>query len=401
MAMRKSPKNGSVGVFVTLAALVSTVLIGCESQSIPPETSPVAKPAIQAVEGLFNREIPDTLGLPQIQGEHALIYQATEEGYKFCHHPNLVIYKNRLHAMWSNGIVGEDENGQRILSSYSGDGVTWSEPTVLIEDPDGPDGRLACVAAGYHVDGDTLVAYYTAIVGKAPIHADNLLYARTSPDGETWTEPRQIADGFFIERPRALPGGRLLMPGQFADSQPRLMYTDSPDGITGWQDGKVPPTDAFQFPEPNWFRRPDGSVVTLFRTKNESDRLYAAASSDDGESWSEPLETNFLDSTARFSSGSLPDGSVYIISNPGAHLVRIPLTIALSQDGVTFDRAFVIRGEATTQRWEGLYKLAGWQYPTSLVWGDYLYVAYSINKEDVGVTRIALSKLMLQSPERK
>lgn len=399
--MRKSPKNGSVGVFVTLAALVSTVLIGCESQSIPPETSPVAKPAIQAVEGLFNREIPDTLGLPQIQGEHALIYQATEEGYKFCHHPNLVIYKNRLHAMWSNGIVGEDENGQRILSSYSGDGVTWSEPTVLIEDPDGPDGRLACVAAGYHVDGDTLVAYYTAIVGKAPIHADNLLYARTSPDGETWTEPRQIADGFFIERPRALPGGRLLMPGQFADSQPRLMYTDSPDGITGWQDGKVPPTDAFQFPEPNWFRRPDGSVVTLFRTKNESDRLYAAASSDDGESWSEPLETNFLDSTARFSSGSLPDGSVYIISNPGAHLVRIPLTIALSQDGVTFDRAFVIRGEATTQRWEGLYKLAGWQYPTSLVWGDYLYVAYSINKEDVGVTRIALSKLMLQSPERK
>ena len=401
MAMRKSPKNGSVGVFVTLAALVSTVLIGCESQSIPPETSPVAKPAIQVVEGLFNREIPDTLGLPQIQGEHALIYQATEEGYKFCHHPNLVIYKNRLHAMWSNGIVGEDENGQRILSSYSGDGVTWSEPTVLIEDPDGPDGRLACVAAGYHVDGDTLVAYYTAIVGKAPIHADNLLYARTSPDGETWTEPRQIADGFFIERPRALPGGRLLMPGQFADSQPRLMYTDSPDGITGWQDGKVPPTDAFQFPEPNWFRRPDGSVVTLFRTKNESDRLYAAASSDDGESWSEPLETNFLDSTARFSSGSLPDGSVYIISNPGAHLVRIPLTIALSQDGVTFDRAFVIRGEATTQRWEGLYKLAGWQYPTSLVWGDYLYVAYSINKEDVGVTRIALSKLMLQSPERK
>jgi hypothetical protein len=401
MPMRKSLNNGPVGVFVAIAAMALVVLLGCDSETTPAESSSVAQPAIRAVEGLFNREIPDTLGLPQIQGEHALLYQATEEGYKFCHHPNLVVYKNRLHAMWSNGIAGEDENGQRILSSYSGDGVTWSEPAVLIEDPDGPDGRLACVAAGYQVDGDTLVAYYTAIVVKAPIHADNLLYARTSPDGETWTEPQQIADGFFIERPRALPGGRLLMPGQFADSQPRLMYTDSPDGITGWQDGKVPPTGAFQFPEPNWFRRPDGSLVTLFRTKNENDRLYAAASSDDGKSWSLPLETNFLDSTARFSSGSLPDGSVYIISNPGAHLVRIPLTIALSQDGVTFDRAFVIRGEATSQRWEGLHKLAGWQYPTSLVWGDYLYVVYSINKEDVGVTRIALSELMLKSPERK
>lgn len=132
----------------------------------------------------------------------------------------------------------------------------------------------------------------------------------------------------------------------------------------------------------------------LFRTRNESDRLYAADSSDDGESWSQPVETNFLDSTARFSSGSLPDGSVYIISNLGAHLVRIPLTIALSKDGVKFDRAFVIRGEATTPRWEGWGKLAGWQYPTSLVWGDFLYVAYSINKEDVGVTRIELSALM-------
>ena len=401
MSIRKSLNNGSVGVFVSMAVLASVLLLACESQPSPLETSSVAKPAIQAVDGLFNREIPDTLGLPQIQGEHALLYQATEEDYKFCHHPNIVIYKNRLHVMWSNGIVGEDENGQRILSCSSDDGVNWSEPEVLFEDPDGPDGRLAGVAAGYYVNGETLVAYYTAIVGKAPIHADNLLYARSSADGETWTEPKQIAGGFFIERPRALPGGRLLMPGQFADSQPRLMYTDSPDGLTGWHDGKVPSTDAFQFPEPNWFRRPDGSVVTLFRTKNESDRLYAADSSDDGESWSEPLETNFLDSTARFSTGSLPDGSVYIISNPGAHLVRIPLTIALSKDGVTFDRAFVIRGEATRQRWEGLHKLAGWQYPTSLVWGDYLYVAYSINKEDVGIARIRLTELMVQSPERK
>ena len=382
------------GPIRVVAAVAAVVVLGCDSQTDAPETSRAEAPPIRTVESLFSREIPGTLGLPKIAGEHALLYQATEEDYKFCHHPNLVVYKNRLHAMWSNGLVGEDENGQRILACHSEDGLNWSEPKVLIEDPDGPDGRMACVAAGFHVSGDTLVAYYTAIVDKAPIHADNLLYARTSSDGETWMEPRRIADGFFIERPRALPGGRLLMPGQFADSQPRLMYTDAADGITGWQDGKIPHSDAFQFPEPNWFRRPDGSVVMLFRTKNENDRLHAAVSADDGESWSEPLDTNFLDSTARFSAGSLPDGSVYIISNPGPHLVRIPLTITLSKDGVTFDRAFVIRGEASKQRWEGLHKLAGWQYPSSLIWGDFLYVAYSINKEDVGITRIALSELM-------
>ena len=184
------------------------------------------------------------------------------------------------------------------------------------------------------------------------------------------------------------------MPGQWVNTQPRLMYSDATDGLSGWRDAAIPSAPAFQFPEPNWFQRPDGSIVMLFRTRNENAWLYAALSSDKGQSWSQPVETNFPDSTARFSAGSLPDGTVYIISNPGPHLTRIPLTIALSRDGITFDRAFVIRGESTSQRWEGLHKLAGWQYPSSLVWKDFLYVAYSINKEDVGLTRIEVSALM-------
>lgn len=334
------------------------------------------------------------MGLPEIKGKQALLYRAAEDGYKFCHHPNLTLYKNRLYAMWSNGIAGEDENGQRVLYCHTSDGVNWTEPEVLAEDPDGPDGRLACVAAGWHVAGDTLVAYNTAIVDKAPIHPDNALFARTPVDGETWGEPAKITEGFFIERPRALPNGRLLMPGQFANSQPRLLFTDIGDGVSGWQDASIPDSEAFAYPEPNWFLRLDNTVVMLFRTKNENDRLYAATSSDNGASWTQPIETNFPDSTARFSAGNLPDGSAFVISNPGPHLVRIPLTIALSKDGVLFDRAFVIRGEPTEPRWEGLYKLRGWQYPSALVWNQHLYVAYSINKEDIGVTRIALVDLM-------
>ena len=73
--------------------------------------------------------------------------------------------------------------------------------------------------------------------------------------------------------------------------------------------------------------------------------------------------------------------------------MRNPLTIALSRDGITFDRAYLVRGEPTSMRWEGLHKLDGWQYPSALAWKGRLYIVYSINKEDVGVTRIALDKL--------
>jgi hypothetical protein len=48
-------------------------------------------------------------------------------------------------------------------------------------------------------------------------------------------------------------------------------------------------------------------------------------------------------------------------------------------------------------RFKGINKLDGWQYPTAVVWKDHLYVAYSINKEDEGVTRIALCDLRVEA----
>ena len=62
-------------------------------------------------------------------------------------------------------------------------------------------------------------------------------------------------------------------------------------------------------------------------------------------------------------------------------------------DGATFDRAYIIRGEPTRRRYDGQHKLDGWQYPNAVVWKDDLYVAYSINKEDVAITQIALKDL--------
>lgn len=387
-----------------LFTVVGSLLISCESTRdklhIPQD------PPMRASEELFNTDDTETLGLPLLEGEHALLYKATKDGYKFCHHPNLVVFQNQLHAMWSNGLVGEDENGQRILHSSSADGVTWTTPVVLAEDPDGPSGPFACVAAGFHVAGETLVAYNTAIMAGDPLHPNNALYARTSIDAKNWGLPQRLPEGFFIESPRTLPSGRLLITGQFADGQPRLMYTDSPDGVTSWKDGAIPHIDSFRdgrdeggnrtYAEPNWFRRPDGSVVMLFRTRSAINQLWASVSKDNGASWSQAVPTNFLDSTARFSAGNLPNGTAFVINNPGAKRnprIRNPLTLALSSDGITFDRGFIIRGGPTSMRFEGIHKLDGWQYPSAVTWQGYLYIVYSINKEDVGVTRVALEKL--------
>ena len=98
---------------------------------------------------------------------------------------------------------------------------------------------------------------------------------------------------------------------------------------------------------------------------------------------------------ARSSTGRLPDGTIFLINTPGPNRGnRSLLTIALSDDGVTFDRAWLIRGEPIIQRFPGKGKVDGWQYPNALVWRDALYVVYSVNKEDIMLTRIPLSAFL-------
>ena len=384
-----------------LVVIVTGEVIGVAA-NIELESAP-----LRIVDRLFDDENPTTLGLEAIPGDHTVVYRATEGNFTFSHQQNIGAFDGKLYLMWSNGITHEDHNGQRVLYAFSEDGVHWSEPALLAPDHDGP-GPLTNVAAGFHGSGDQLVAYYSAFPeGREGSDDRNNLFYLTSTDGEKWSRPRKLARGWFIEGPRRLPGGRLLMNGQCpTGGQPRLRYTNAADGITGWRDAEIPVVEGvFAFPEPSWYVRDNNSeIVMVFRQETgplSQRTIHASVSRDNGESWTKPVKTNFPDATARAFAGNLPDGTAFIISNPSrfpssthpTYGRRIPLTIALSEDGVVFDRAYTIRTELTSMRFKGKNKADGWQYPTAVVWGDHLYIAYSINKEDEGVTRVLLRDL--------
>ena len=369
-----------------------------------------AETPFRASDGLFD-------GAETSPGQHVEIHRATEEsGFRFSHHPSLAVFEDRLFCSWSNGNRHEDRPGQRVLISSSANGEKWSPPQILAAPPEGS--AHACIAAGFNVHEDNLIAYYT-IRHDYPEHnlynPKNGLFALSSTDGARWTGPMKIVSGgFFIEGPRRIPDGRLLLGGENAGenwqshlARMRLLFSDSPDGLAGWQDASIDPAAAepkglkvFGFTEPCPFVREDGAIVCPFR--NESGFLYASISRDNGETWSIPQQTNFPDSMARFNTGRLPDGRFWIINNPGPEKMnRGKLTIALSRDGRLFDRAWIIRDEPTTQRFEGKGKRDGWQYPNALVWRDSLWVVYSVNKEDVALTRISLNAFGTQRGDAK
>jgi len=271
--------------------LLTTILI----LSLPALAN--AAPPFRAAEGLFDLSDSKSLGLSTIAGEHKEIHRATEEsGFRFSHHPGLIVFGNRLYRSWSNGHAHEDRPDQRVLYSSSADGKTWSAARILAKPPERVYG--SCVAAGFHVNCGTLVAYYT-LTHEYPTHnlhnKKNAVWAITSRDGVNWSRPTKVAAGFYIEAPRLLSNGRLFLGGEHAgeiwksqQARMRLLYSDSANGIDGWKQAALNPSGAepnglkvFGYTEPCPFVCKDGTIVCPFR--NQSGFLYASLSRDNGK----------------------------------------------------------------------------------------------------------------------
>ena len=362
--------------------------------------------------GLFDAARPD-LGLRPAPGTQTFtVFAPTEADQRFNNGVVLMPFKGRLHAMWQTSAKDEDGADTHVVHSVSDDGETWSAPVVL--EPAGQDGRMHS-SGGWMTDGETLVAYVNVWPDGFQSGAGGYAEYRTSTDGVAWSAPQRVmgADGApvegVIEQDPHAYDGRVhtafhMRPGMIA----RPWFTDDPLGRTGWRPGAYQnlPRDISGAAaehekrlsreiEPSLFRRVDGCLVMVFRDEELSFRQIATESCDRGESWSAPVLTDMPDSRAKQSAGNLPGGTAYLVNAPNRDRPRIPLAVTLSDDGRTFDRSFLLRGQGDLQplRFEGQYKRPGYHYPKSVVWNGHLYVAYAANKEDVQVTRVPLDAL--------
>lgn len=65
-------------------------------------------------------------GYPVLAGvEHVELFHAVPDIGTYCHHPHLAHYDDAFFATWSNDSVDEDGPGQRVLCSWSRDGITF------------------------------------------------------------------------------------------------------------------------------------------------------------------------------------------------------------------------------------------------------------------------------------
>lgn len=351
-------------------------------------------------ESVIDTTQHETLGLKRSDAIKTItIFKAEEETDHYANGVVMTAFKDVLYCMWQSSPKDEDSDDTWVAYSRSTDGGNhWTKPQPLAL----PTESYYCTSGGWLVHGDTLTAYIdTWEKGLSP--RGGKTYYTTSTDGETWSElqPVRMAEGSEMEGvleqdPYPLPDGRIIGAAHF---QPGLhvcpVFTNDPSGKGGWQrgafEGEVLGKQSREL-EPSQYLQPDGTIVMLFRDQSSSFRKLASISTDRGESWTKPVETNIPDARTKQCAGNLPDGTAFMVCCPSNGKWRWPLVLLLSHDGKVFDKAILLRngsaGDLPPRRYEGRYKTLGYSYPKAFVHQNKLYVGYSVNKERVDCTII-------------
>ena len=330
------------------------------------------------------------------------IYEPTE-GWSYAHGARIVRFKGRFFTMFANCQRDEGQCGSRVLIAESSDGTAWTEPHVLMPPQHGKASDLALYAGGFIESDGKLYAYVFG--GEFP--ADKLRGPNVRPikdgfasrsswmfateDGRAWTGPTPIP--YWVIRPCRTPSGKWIGMGP-----PYYPWTKTPGDPASWKKAPIDMKGLAAFsPAPKLVTEshlcPGGDGVLRLFHRTELGDIWMSESRNDGASWSAPAPTSFVHDNSMFAFGSLPDGRTFVVGNPAGDHKRTPLVLMTSRNGVDFGDWHLIRDTPVKRRFEGLYKGGLYGYPEAVVADGFLHVVYSVNKEAIDISRIALADL--------
>ncbi|GAB3432202.1 exo-alpha-sialidase [Niabella aquatica] len=337
-----------------------------------------------------NNYMAQPFDAPRLNVQRASVYMPGPTDYHYSHHPSIAYFNGRFICIFSNGIEGEDEPGQRVAISASTDFLNWTTSAALrdlgIAYELTPGGLLVA-------NSNLLVAYYTQHDSTADFsHPNSRLHAISSTDGLNWSTPIDFGISIFpCHRPSILSSGRLLLTGNR-----NFYYSDDPTGLSGWTlatNSPFLPGQSASLVEGAILEHND-SIYTLFRDAGK--RWMWQESSKNGSAWSSPIKSAFTNDDTKAHFGKLPNGKYYYVGTPDtlAFGNRTPLVLSTSHDGFNFNKNYIIANDFyQIQYSSGRAKGGQFGYPYSIIKDDTMYVVVSRRKEKIEVIRFALSQL--------
>lgn len=351
-------------------------------------------------------------------------------GWTYNHQPYLAYWNGKFYLQYLSGLIQEHTPPTRTLVMTSVDGINWSKPVVVFPEYELPeihyDGEI--IPAGTRAVMHQRMGFYVAPNGRlltsgfygfsaTPRRSPNAgngigrVVREIRRDGtfgpiffirynshEGWNETNtnfpfytSSDDRDFLEACNSL----------LADKLVTLQWWEEDRGTDGFytiDPSQVPDGDVFSHRITtaagagkafSFYKRPDGVTVGLWKNQ------YASLSPDTGKTWT-PIAKNktLLTSGAKTWGQRTADGRYVIVHNQSAtQRNRFPMAALVGDDGHIFDRLYTLSGKVPPRRYQGSYKNPGLQYFRGIVEGNgeppggYLWITYSVNKEDIWVTR--------------
>jgi len=363
-----------------------------------PQTNPESALMLRLPDSGTDPSAIDLDRLPRVPAEHAVLKDVRDRGGRWVNqHAYLARFGNKYWAMWSDGpgaprqgvspkehrnvVPGHDQAGTRVSFATSEDGVRWSEPRDL-SGPPRIEG-FGWIARGYWVRDGELLAL------AAHFDAPGYPGLGLSLEAFRWDETldKWVAHGTVLDDsmnnfpPKKLPNGLWMMTRRDHQRQVSVMI----GGVRGFDSWQVRPMAAYNGSgrpeEPYWYILPDGtSLVGLIRDNGDSRRLLRTFSTNNGESWSKIVATNFPDARSKFFALKTSRGYYAMVSNANPKR-RDPLVLSISEDGMVYTRLFYLVGERHVD------------YPHILEHDGHLLIALSGAKQTMEVLKVSLDDL--------
>jgi hypothetical protein len=350
--------------------------------------------------------------LPVVDAENYQVFRSNREhadlyagGLKntYIHAPMLCYWKDKYWLEFLAAPVNEHDPDTVTLMTSSVDGKNWETPKILFDafKPQGGKHLTIChQRMGFYVsknDRLLILAFY----GRYP--------SPNEGDGVGRAVREVYEDGsvgplYFIRYNRHAGWNETNTPHPFYKTSPDKGFVAICDELMAnklmvqqwWEEDRsedgfyLMSGEEFKCKAFNWYTRTDGTVVGLFKAG------YAASSSDGAKTWSEIKKLpSLIVGHAKMWGQQTEDGRYALAYNPHFEW-RYPLVVITGDDGRLFGNMTCVHGELPPRRYDGDAKDVGPQYVRGISPGNGkppgqdLWLTYSMNKEDIWVSRVPL-----------
>ena len=367
-------------------------------------------------------QLSPAIGVHNIQTMRANRASAAVNNWTYNHAPMLAYWNHTFYLEYLSNPVGEHQDKGRSLLQTSANGYHWSDPVVVFPTYLVPDGfvkegkkdtaknafAVMHQRIGFYTSTSNrlfVLGYYGIVLGQKDDPNDgngigrvirevnkdgsfgNIYFLRYNhrfnESNTNYPFYTSSKDAGFVKACEEILNTPLLM-------QQMVEEADRDDALISLKK---------DFKAFNYYHLPNGHVVGLWKY------ALTSISKDEGKTWTyNPTRApGFVNANAKIWGQKTSDQKYATVYNPSEF--RWPLAVSVSDDGLQYKNLLLVNGEITSLRYGGAYKSYGPQYVRGIQEMDgtppdgNMWVTYSMNKEDIWVSKIPVPIVSVATKE--